>query len=209
MVELIAASGLGEAGKLVAALGELVERLAWHADFHVGIGATVPCEAQVCFALARDSVSARVARLEGDERRGFQLVGQGGWDVADFGACGLLVPAGQEGLVRLVRAFADFQSGAKFAGLAFAGGEAEQPIYRDAIADGDGGQRFRSGQASGCAGEQLREGGSVQPRAGGEGGLVKTGSFDQGTESLAKFAGEVSLVHKSAFGYNAQQMHRL
>ena len=139
-------------------------------------------------------------RLVVDQRLGAQKVGNAGRHVADLGAGGLGVPAGEQGVVAVVRAFLDLQAFADFAGQALVLAEAQQPVERNLVLGGDVEQRFGAGQAGRGAGQQLRQRRAVDADRSGESRLVQIRALQKNFQAVAEQIRKIAFVHFHASG---------
>ena len=177
---------------------EDLERVARHADLHVGLRPAVVVDAVLRLAGLALAAAVGNVGLVVDQRLGAQQVGQAGRHVADLGAGGLGVPAGEQRAVEIARAFLDLQAGADFAGHALVLAEAEQPVERHLVLGGDVEQRFGARQAGRRARQQLRQRRTVDADRRREGRLVEVGTLQQRLQPLAKQVREIPLVHSGS-----------
>ena len=130
-----------------------------------------------------------------DQRFGAQQVGNAGRHIADLGSGGLGMPAGEQRVVAVVRAFLDLEALADFAGQAFVLAQTQQPVERHFVLGGNVEQRFGARQARRGARKQLRQCRAVDPHGRREIRLVLVGALQEQLQPVAKDVREMALVH--------------
>ena len=125
--QLPAALSLGKAVPDAKTAREDLQRMARHADFHVGLGPPVVVDAVLSFAGLRLAALVGNARLVFDQRLGAEQVRNARRHITDLGADRLGMPFGEQRAVEAVRRLLDFQAFTDLASDAFVLAQAQQP----------------------------------------------------------------------------------
>jgi len=126
---------------------------------------------------------------------GFQHVGQSGMHVADFVACGLLVPAKDTFIDQCARRLGQCQRGGRQGGRTFGSvRQPEQPIGRHPKSLRAGPDHMCTGQPRAVPRQRLTDGRSIRPDLARQRTLVRARGCHGARQSAAKSVGAIPFV---------------